>query len=535
MPLDNPAGKLVIPSRDQRVALYKRAIVARVPVGNTPPDLRPGGKVDLDARAVADSAGLIDSNAVTIANARTWMTSSGQDLYDWATRLGTTAPLPAQGASGAGANQGGASTGATIEEGDVCIHQPTGLQFQCTQTGTYLPATPNVPGSGTPIPIAGIDTGPQTNLPAGSVLTWVSPRPGSGATLTVLIQANGSGLSDGSDVESDDEVKARFNFIAANPAASGNDAQYQETVLDTDTVAVQQCFTVPGAMGPGTTAVMFTLRPGTPGANRIPNATQLALVAPLLGGSMPVSDGIFMCTLVASPVTVLIQVLWSQGAAGWIDATTFPPLLTSALVEASPNAGAVLSATAFRLSSAGLTTPTAPQVGQSVAFFDLPNQTFRQKKILTVTTISTTQYDVTIDTTNGVSDTSYTPLNGQPCCPWSDSLNTIITPVLAYFDTLGPGEQFASFMDPGLRQKRSPASPQYFPSVLTNRLLGGAVTPNPPQGPQQTQPAVPTVWGTSTVGDAELTLPVVPYPTPVGTPGVSSYLLTLGNLLLFPE
>ena len=527
MPLDNLAGKLVIPSRDQRVALYKRAVVARTPLGNTPPDLRPGSKVDLDARACADVAASIDGNSIIIANGVTRATATGQALYDWATRLGTTAPLPAAGATGAVAFAG-AATGATILQGDIITHQPTGLRFQCTATGTYTP--------GQPVPITGIDTGPQTDLPAGSVLTWQSPRPGSAGTALVLIQADGSGLDGGSDIETDDQVRARLDYIAAHPPASGNDAEYQETLIDTSLVAVGQAFTIPCALGPGTTAVMVTLRPGTPGASRIPNPTQLTQLAAILAGAMPATDGVFMCALVASAVTVVLEVLWSPSADGWADASTWPPYLASPnLINAVSNVSSVLSSTAFRLTSPSLTFATGPQVGQSVGFFDLPNLTFRRKKLLTVVPLAPTFYDVTVDTTNGISDTSYTPYSGQPCCPWSDSLNSLIPAVIAYFDTLGPGEQFASFFDPGLRQKRSPPSPLFWPSTLTNRILGGAVTQQPPQGAQQTQPPVPTLFSTSTLADVVLLEPTVPFPTPVGTPGVFSFLLSLQNLLAFPE
>jgi uncharacterized phage protein gp47/JayE len=537
MPLDKLAGKLVIPSRDQRIALYKRAISARVPIGNTPPDMRPGSKVDLDARATSDVAGSIDANSITIAKGVRRSTATGQDLYDWATILGTTAPLPAVGGSGAAINQGGSSSGATIFAGDVLTHLPTGLQFQCTQTGLYLPANPAIAGSGTPIPITGIDTGLQTNLPADSVLTWASPRPGSSLTCNVVIQSNGQGLVGGAPVETDDQVRRRLDYLAANPPASGNDAQYQALLMSATTIPIEQAFTIPDAMGPGTTAVFFTLRPGQPGASRIPTATHLALAAQLLGGQMPATDGIFMCTIVASPVTVVLEILWNNSADSWADTTTFPPYLgpiaTNGVV-ASANAAGSLTALAFRLSSPELTAATAPQVGQNIAFLDLPNLTFRQKKILTVTVISTTTYDITVDTTNGISDTSYTPIAGQACCPWSPSLNDALAPVVSYFDTIGPGEQFATFFDPGLRQKRSPANPQYWPSSITNRLLGGTITNQPPQGAQQTQPPVPTLFSTDSIADVLLEEPTVPYAAPTGTPGVFVYLLTLGNLVVFP-
>lgn len=524
MPLDALPGKLVVPSRDALRQKYPQWVLIRNPVADT----RPGSQVDLDSRVWADAASSILSTAVLISNSVSRATATGTRLDDWAARLGTQRLGPV-GAAGA-VSTSTSTSGATIFSGDLLTHIPTGLRFQVTNTGLYTSASA--------IPINGVDTGPSTNLPAGTILTWASPRPGvtsSNGAATILAQADGSGLSGGVSAEDDNSLRARLDYIASNPPASGNDAQYQQALLSTPGVAVQQGFTYPAVLGPGTIAVTFTLRPAQPGANRIPNATQLALAAAYLGGVFPAGDSIMMCALVSVPVTVVLKVLWAVGAAGWADGTTFPNYHASPnLVSAAPNAGAVLSPTAFRVTSSAMT--EVPTVGQSIGFFDLTNLVFRRKKLATVTTISPSAYDVTVDTTTGVSDTGYTPINGQACCPWSDSLNSLITPVLSYFATLGPGEQYASFFDPGMRQKRTPVNPQFWPSTITNRLIGGASVPVPAQGPQQNQPPVPTLLTTSTIQDVVLQEPAIPFSCPVGIPGVSSNLFTLGSsFVVFSE
>lgn len=473
---------------------------------------------------------MIESQAVTISEGTSRATATGARLKDWANRQGSPAQGPV-GSAGAVALIA-SSAGATIFAGDLLSHVPTALQFQVTATGLYQ--------NGQQVPIGALAQGPATNLPAGTVLQWVSPRSGVvGGTATVVAQADGSGLSGGANAETDDVLRARLDYLAFNPPASGNDGQYQDTASKTPNVAVQQCFTYPAVLGPGTTGVAFTLRPATPGANRIPTSTQIALVAAYLGGVMPASDGILMCTIVAAPVVVALKVLWAVGSTGWADSTTFPlyhQMVSNPgdrLVSASANAGGTLSPLAFRLSSAAML--EIPQVGQSIGFFDLSNGVFRKKKILTVTTISGTAYDITVDTTNGVSDTGYAPLSGQACCPWSDGLTSMVPSIVSYFDTVGPGEQFVSFFDPGLRQRRSPLSPQYWPNQVTNRLLGGASAPVPAQGSQQNQPPVPTLLTLTTLQDVVLLEPAVPFGPPVGSPGVLSNMLTLGNIAVFPE
>lgn len=528
MPIDALPAKLVVRSRQELHDRFGKWVLVR----NPNEDIRQGSQVDQDAWVWADAGSFLLSNAVVIAGAITRANMHGSQLDAEAKRLGTVR----QGAQGAGGAVAvlASSLGAGLVAGDVITYLPQNLRYRVTTTGTYA--------NGQAVPIVGIDTGPQTTIPAGSILTWQSLRPGvASINATVIQQADGSGLSGGSGPETDDALRFRLDYLAANPPASGNDSQYQSAINTTSGVAIQFCFTVPGVRGPGSIAVMFTLRPGQPGANRIPTPAQLALALSLVGGLMPASDGIYMCTLVAQPTTICLKTVWATGAAGWADSTIFPLYHASVstpgdrLVAASPNAGGVLGALAFRLSSASMT--EVPQVGQSIGFFDQVNLVFRRKKILSVTTISGTAYDITVDTNSGISDTSYIPLNGQACCPWSDSLNSLVLPVVTYFDQLGPGEQFANFFDPGLRQKRSPPSPQYFPNVITNRLLGGAPVPVPPQGVQQNQPPVATLFTTPTLFDVQLADPAsLPYGTSVGSPGVFSNLLTLGpSLVAFPE
>ena len=99
--------------------------------------------------------------------------------------------------------------------------------------------------------------------------------------------------------------------------------------------------------------------------------------------------------------------------------------------------------------------------------------------------------------------------------PWSASLPLLAEPMLAYFATLGPGEQTADLYDPGLRQRRSPPSPAKWPSQIGSRAEVGVLD-------------VPAVF------TAEIVEPTLPHATPVGTPGVLSYLLELGDFAAFP-
>lgn len=535
MPLDNLPGKLVLKTRQQLHDMFLLWMQVRYAQANTLADFdgRPGGQPDQDANVWSDAATFILSQAVTISNGVSRSTATGSAVDIWLQLFGTQRGGP-EGAGGA-VYVSASSNGAALQAGDILTYLPSQNTYEVTVTGTYA--------NGKAVPIAGVSTGTGTDLPAGATLTFLTSRPGvTSLSATVVQQADGSGLSGGSGPESDDDALGRLQYLASNPPASGNDAEYQKAVSEVLGIGIQAAFTIPGVMGPGTIGLLFTLRPGSPGGNRIPSPSQMATVLSMVGGGMPASDGIYMCTLVAYPLAVVLNVLWASSADGWADTTPFPlyhpppapdVIPNPNLVVAAPNAAGVLSALAFRLTSPVMT--EVPQVGQNVGFLDVPNLTFRQKRILSVTAISTTQYDITVDTTNGVSDTNYTPENGQPCGPWSDSLDTLSAPVATYFDTLGPSEQFATFFDPGLRQKRSPASPNFWPNRLTGRMLGGAVVPQPPQGPQQNQPPIVTLYTTPSLDDVNLVEPAPPFSAPIGSPGVYSNLMTLGALVAFPE
>ena len=143
-------------------------------------------------------------------------------------------------------------------------------------------------------------------------------------------------------------------------------------------------------------------------------------------------------------------------------------------------------------------------------------------------------WDITVDTTNSVSDTSYTPVAGQYVSPWSDSLDTLVPPVEAYMSVLGPGEQFASFADPGARQRRNPPSPASYPNVLSLRLLAGPTTaPFVAVGAVPPAPA-PTLTTTPSLLDVGVQEPTLPYATTVGAPGVTVYLQVLADLAAYP-
>ena len=481
----------------------------------------PGTQPYLLASVYADAATPLYADAQIIAQNTSRQTMVGTALDDEAASLGTQR-LPAVGASGAFAVTTAAG-GATIFAGDL-INVGASV-YQCVQTGTY--------SSTNPVPVQGVSTGPGTNQDAGTVGQWQIPRPGCSATATVTAAADGSGLSGGHDLESDNELRARLNYLAANPPASGNDADIQAIASRCPGLSVEAVFTYPAIQGPSSTSVVFTLRAGTTGGNRIPNSTQIALMSAWLQGpgQLPADLSITVAALVAEPLPVVLRPSWASTAPSWIDSSPWPAWTSIGFEPqiAAPSTG-VTSPLYFRVVNAA----TAPSVGQTIAVFDPGNLVFRPKRILSVAVDGSGGYDLTVDTSEGVSDTSYTPVPGQFVCPWSASLQTLVAPILAYLASLGPGEMVGSFLDPGARQRRSPASPASWPSTVSARIYAGPTgTPFVAYG-QQPAPPTPTLSTLASVLDVTVQEPPLPTSATVGSPAVSAYLIVLGDLTGYP-
>jgi hypothetical protein len=515
MPLDPLPGQLVVPTRSQSRDLILRDWGIRNPAAV----LTTGGEPYLKASIFADAVVPLYANAVAIAKNTSRSTMTGVALDNEAQSLGTQR-LGAVGASGS-VTIGASSGGTKIFAGDLLTIGA--FTYQCLQTAIYQDQAP--------VPIQGVSTGPATDQDPGTIGQWQIPRPGSAASCTVTTQTDGTGLDDGHDAETDDQLRQRLNYIAANPPASGNDAEIQELALRCPGLFLEQVFTYPAALGPSSTCVVFTLSATQSGGNRIPNSTQIGLMQAWLQapGNLPADLTILVGTLVPQNVSVVLLPDWVAGVAGWIDAQPFPPYTSPDAQIAAPTTGTT-SPTYFRI----INTVASPQVGQNLALYDAPNQTFRRKKVLTVASDGGGGYDVTVDTTNSISDTSYTPNVGQYVSPWSDSLDTLVPPVVAYMSTLGPGEQFSSFPDPGSRQHRNPVSPGSYPNVLSARILAGPSTqPFVPVG--QTPPApLPTLATTPALLDVTVQEPSLPFATSTGFPGVGSYMQVLGDLAAYP-
>jgi uncharacterized phage protein gp47/JayE len=491
-----------VPTRDVLIAKFQRDVAFRAPTV----DVGTKTQVETDAGAIVDTALPLFAQAQQNAEGTTLNGQTFEELQDTAEDEGLPRLLPAAGAVGFLVITA-AVGGTTISAGATATHLPTGRKYQCGETRLYFDAQP--------VPVVAVNSGPDTDLSAGTVLQWDSPALGCGLTATVFEQSDGTGLTGGRAEETREELILRIRNSRGNPAASGNDASYQEVAKRTPGVPVSAVFTYPAIQGPGTSCLLFLLRPSKLGGSRIPSAAAIAAVKGYVIGKMPKDDSVPFGVVLSSSVDVVLRVRWAKGIAKWSDGVQWPPQYVVSEEYKVHSVGTISPSTIPVTTASG--TPTAPQVGQTIALWDRANLRFVPKRILTVSGVN--PWTLTFDLSNNASDQSFVPAVGDIISPWSDSLDQIPALIAAYFETLGTGEQvntlLTSFFDEGYRERRSPASPLEWPNTITSRMTDA-------------------VEKLAAIESVTIQAPSIPFDTPPGTKGVSAYLLELAKLAIYP-
>lgn len=498
MPLEDLPDGFTVPTRGEIRDRFQKDYLLRQPGAPT----GEGSQAFIDGSVIADALMPLYANAVSIGRGANLEDMTREQLQAECVALGIPVELPESAGSGFVIITASAG-GVFIDTGREIKDESRNLRFHCATSGTYY--------DGKAVPIIGTDKGPTTNIPADTRMKWSNPPAGLGGIATVQADADGNGFTGGRAAETDDGIVQRIKSTRANPPAGGNVAQIRKLAKDAGAalgIAIQDVFVYPAITGAGHYAYLFTLRPGTVGSSRCPDAIQIAAVRAFIHRALPEDDGIFAAEVIEQQIEGVLGVRWAKTAPGWVDANPWPRFVDEYIVTV------VASALAFTVASAEAS-PIAPQIGQTIAFYDRANGRFARKRILTVTGAGGT-YALTIDDTNNASDVSYLPLVGEALCPYSSSLDTLIEPLLTEVDKLGPGEQVEDFFDEGYRQRRIPENPLEWPSELRHNTLDAV--DNLPQ-----------------IHDLTWLYPsVLPYAPAVGVPGASSNLIAIISLLAFP-
>ena len=149
----------------------------------------------------------------------------------------------------------------------------------------------NVYVDGNLVEVNTTSTGPTANIDAGAVVQFQNQRPGIGLQAVVFQQPDGTGISGGSDAQTDYDYQNSLIAAQSDPAAAGNVAQLLRVVEKTANVPVLKAFCIPCFDGAGTTCIAFLVRPDPVTGSCIPNDTHIQSVLQNVEASFNGDDG----------------------------------------------------------------------------------------------------------------------------------------------------------------------------------------------------------------------------------------------------
>jgi uncharacterized phage protein gp47/JayE len=479
------------------VRQYERDYLLHNPGAKVGQNTLPGA----DARTLTDMLLPLYAEAARIGGGLRIESHSGDELEAVCEDYGVEpSRLAAVGASGLVQVQTVAG-GEFLVAGTLLQDESSGLRYQVIVAGLY--------DDGDAVPVAAVDTGPDTDQSAGARLKFVAPPPGVGPYATVIEQVDGSGLSGGRPEETDDELRQRFREQTADPAAGGNVAEYRQAAASTPSVRVEAAFVYPAIMGPGTVGMAVTMAPAGTTGDRVPTSTDLDQIRAHVVGKMPGDDGLFMYDIIPEPVDVDIAVQWAASANGWNDIKPWPPYHATAPYHVTATSVSPLTASVAQNDPGR----QAPSIGTTIAFWT--GTAFVRKTVVGISGAGTlaSPWILTFSSTNSASDGSYIPTLGDRPTPWAESLIDLVDPVRGIFAALGPSDH-VSFDVGGLRRRRSPAPADAWPTSLTSRSWL-------------------ELFDVPSVREADWLGPALPRTPVAATVGVSANLLVLGSLRVY--
>jgi uncharacterized phage protein gp47/JayE len=439
--------------RDDILRVIRNGLIAR---GVANPNVTKNSDEYVRAQSVANELEVLHANALIAADQLMDDTATGENLD----RLAAIVGLSRRAASGSTGFVvvAKATAASTVVSGTQLI-DASGLRYQVTAGGTY--------NNGDYIPIASIDTGPETNLPAGSILQWAGGAPG---FLAPTIEVAAGGLVNGSAADTDEELRARLIARKQTPPASGN---WQDMVewAETSHPAVQKAFAYPAIQGPATVHIAVTASPALHNKSRMVDSTILAsYVATYVKGKTPEHVDVTVTTVAEQNADVAIALSLPAAptssppgpGGGWIDASPWPSYAATGYCDV----GTVTSSTVFQVRA-----DTAPIAGATRIAWVRPyvdgselDWMLYTATVLSYTGPSGNMYTVTIDK----------PFPGisTGCFVWPQCTRqqAYVDAVLDHFALMGPGEK-TSNASALIRGFRHPVPSTAYPYSLDAKLL----------------------------------------------------------------
>ncbi|MDI9240730.1 baseplate J/gp47 family protein [Lysobacter sp. LF1] len=181
--------------------------------------------------------------------------------------------------------------GAVVPAGAL-LQRPDGAEFETLADALIVAGVALAP-------VRALQAGADSNTAAGISLTL--QRPVSGVASVALITAGG--IVNGSDPESDAQLRERLLARLRNPPHGGAKGDYEAWALEVP--GVTRAWVLPAWMGLGTVGVIF-VRDGDP--SNIPDAIEVAAVAAHIEERRPVTAEVFVLAPRAVPIDIEIRI-----------------------------------------------------------------------------------------------------------------------------------------------------------------------------------------------------------------------------------
>ena len=462
---------------------------------------QPGSRFYIEADAIDIMGQAYDARALFFADQIDPERASDDflDLQHGRFWFGLDSRLDAVGASG---NVLGVGDVGTLYVGSQTIGDPTavvgtdpnGLRYQVL-ADTTLVLNPETQRGEAIIPVKGIDTGFETNLPSDTVITWSQNVPlGSQPTAAVVVPPGTqapTGLQGGLDGENSADYAARILRRIRRRPASGNNAHF-EAWAEQSSVAVEKGFVYATALHAGSVLVAFTEKrdPNALGGPLARIATAGTLVdvtnflVPPASPVVPQRVFVLVTPTTAQPTDLVMRIAMGLGiGAGWFDAVPFPnpPVPPDLSTTSEAQISAVTSQTDFDMTvtgglpggAAALSAPDAP----AMMVWNDATSRFERLGVATITDLGGGSFNVVLNTAP-----TKTLVVEDRLSPYTDRLDIIAEAIEEFFDTLGPGEVVDANDLRASRAARFPEPEVEFPtragqavvSVVVDSLTGVA-------------------------------------------------------------
>jgi uncharacterized phage protein gp47/JayE len=434
--------------RDNMLRTFRAGLIDR---GVESPNVTPGSDEYVRMQAIADQLEIAMANTQVKADAASPSTATGQDLANILEIYG----MSFREAAGATGNVVFNSTATSAVIVGTQLIDGSGLRFEVTVGGTYA--------NGATIPVAGVDTGKETNHAAGDALRWVSAPPFSQPTALVAT----GGLTGGVDEEDDETARQRLYTRLRVPPAAGNWEHICE-LAETSSTLVQKGFVYPCANGPANFGLAVVGYATETSKSRVVSSVVVANdVKPYVDGQLALhADSIVTSVVdVDFDVSVELSLPASPKASpagpggGWTDGTTWPR---------NVNASTTFRCAVTAVTSALQFTVDAPST---------PTASVTQ--IAWLSTVTWTVYTATVTSFSGTSgayvitiDRPFTGIAvGDYISPNAANIETYFNAILSHFASMGPGEKVATSSAAFYRAFRHPTPAQSWPYKVDSTML----------------------------------------------------------------